>query len=158
MLLHTYLRKGITSQRLKKHKHGTCRAKIINIGDTYLAPKSGFTFPARKGAKYPYLHDHAVYDHVRRQAPHFLKHLKDWGKTWAPAVATLRPHRGRATLITEIMGEGLTTALIMEYARHAPNSYKVHLRYGRLTLADLKQALAATRASNPKTTKRQWAR
>ena len=54
------------------------------------------------------------------------------------------------------MGDGLTTALIMKYARHAPTSYKVHLRYGRQTLADLKQALAATRASNPKTTKCQW--
>ena len=71
-------------------------------------------------------------------------------------MAKLRPHSGRATLITELMGEGLTTALSMKYARHAPTSYKVHLRYGRLTLADLKEALDATRASNPKTTKCQW--
>ena len=130
--------------------------KMIKIEDTYLVPKSGFIFPARRGAKYPYLHYHDVYDHVRRQAPHFLQYLMDKGKKWAPQVAKLRPHSGRATLITELMGEGLTTALSMKYARHAPTSYKVHLRYGRLTLADLKQALDATRASNPKTTKRQW--
>ena len=156
MLLQKYLRKGITSQMLTKHKHGEGKLKIIKIKDTYLVPKSGFIFPARKGAKYPYLHYHDVYDHVRRQAPHFLQHLKDKDTKWAPEVAKLRPHSGNATLITELMGEGLTTTLIMKYARHAPTSYKVHLRYGRLTLADLKQALDATRASNPKTTKRQW--
>ena len=55
------------------------------------------------------------------------------------------------------MGEGLTTALSMTYARHAPSSYKVHLKYGRLTLKDMKQACDATRASNPKRTKRPWA-
>ena len=136
---------------------GKGKTKLIKIKDAYLAPKSGFIFPSRSGAKCPYLHYHAVYDHVRRQAPHFLKHLKDEGKKWAPEVAKLRPHSGRATLITELMGEGLTTALSMKYARHAPNSYKVHLRYGRLTLDDLKQACDATRASNPKKTKRQWA-
>ena len=156
MLLQKYLRKGITIQRLKKHKHGEGKMKMIKIEDTYLVPKSGFIFPARKGAKYPYLHYHAVYDHVRRQAPLFLQHLMHKGKKWAPAVAKLRPHSVRATLITELMGEGLATALSMKYARHAPTSYKVHIRYGRLTLADLKQALDATRASNPKTTKRQW--
>ena len=55
------------------------------------------------------------------------------------------------------MGEGLTTALSMKYARHAPSSYKVHLKYGRLTLEDMKQACDATRASNSKRTKRPWA-
>ena len=156
MLLQKYLRKGITSQRLKKHNNGKGKMDMIKSKDTYLVPKSGFIFPARKGAKYPYLHYHAVYDHVRRQAPLFLQHLMHKGKTWAPQAANIRPHSGKATLITELMGEGLTTSLSMKYARHAPTSYKVHLRYGRLTLTDLKQALDATRASNPKTTKRQW--
>ena len=98
-----------------------------------------------------------MYDHVRRQAPKFLEHLKKAGKQWGSEVAKLRPHSGRATLITELMGEGLTTALSMKYARHAPSSYKVHLKYGRLTLEDMKQACDATRASNPKRTKRPWA-
>ena len=57
------------------------------------------------------------------------------------------------TEAAELMGEGLTTSLSMKYARHAPDSYKVHLRYGRLTLADVKQACDATRASNPKKNK-----
>ena len=158
MLLKKYLGKdGITTHKLKKHKHWKGKANLIKIKDSYLAPKSGFIFPSRSGAKRPYLHYHAVYDHVRRQAPKFLQHLKNKNKKWAPEVAKLRPHSGRATLITELMGEGLTTALSMKYARHAPNSYKVHLRYGRLTLADLKQACDATRASNPNTRKRRWA-
>lgn len=157
MLLKKYLDKGVTTQRLKKHKHGKGNSKLIKVENTFVAPKSGFLFASREGAKYPYLHYHAVYDHVRRQAPHFLQHLKDKGEKWGPEVAKLRPHSGRATLITELMGEGLTTALSMKYARHAPNSYRVHLRYGRLTMADLKQACDATRASNPKKTKHPWA-
>ena len=50
---------------MKKHKHGTGQTRMININDTYLAPKSGFIFPARTGAKYPCLHYQDVYDHVR---------------------------------------------------------------------------------------------
>ena len=156
-LLKRYLDKGITTQRLKKHKHGKGMPKIIKIGDTYVVPKQGFIFASRKGTKQPYLHYHAVYDHVRRQAPRFQQHLKDTNKKWGPEVAKLRPHSGRATLITELMGEGLTTSLSMKYARHAPTSYKVHLRYGRLTLSDVQQACDATQASNPKKTKHSWA-
>ena len=37
----------------------------------------------------------------------------------------------------------------MKYARHAPSSYKVHLAYGRLTLADVKRACDATSGSAP---------
>ena len=96
---------------------------MINIEDTDLAPKSGFfIFPSRAGPNGPYLHYHDVYDHVRRQAPRFLQHLMDKGKKWAPEVAKLRPHRGRTNLIMELMGEGLTTTLSMEYARRAPNT------------------------------------
>ena len=72
-------------------------------------------------------------------------------------IAKLRPHSGRATRITELMGEGLTTALSMKYARHAPSSYKVHLKYGRLTLQDVRQACDATRGSSSKKTKFPWA-
>ena len=55
------------------------------------------------------------------------------------------------------MGEGLTTALSMKYARHAPSSYKVHLKYGRLTLQDVKQACDATKGSSTKKTRYPWA-
>ena len=123
---------------------------------TYIIPKNGYLFPSRKKATQPFLHYHAVYDHVRRQAPKFLDHLQKKEKQWGPEVGKLRPHSGRATLITELMGEGLTTALSMKYARHAPSSYKVHLKYGRLTLQDVKQACDATRGSSAKKTKFPW--
>ena len=85
---------------------------------------------------------------VRRQAPKFLAHLQKKGSEWSAEVARLRPHSGRATLITELMGEGMTTAMSMKYARHAPNSAKVHLKYGRLTLADVKAACDGLRTSS----------
>ena len=44
----------------------------------------------------------------------------------------MRPHSGRAQLITELMGDGLSTAMSMKYARHAVGSVKVHLKYSRL--------------------------
>ena len=112
--------------------------------------------PRRKNAKRPFLHYHAVYDHVRRQAPKFLAHLQKKGSQWDAEVGKLRPHSGRATLITELMGEGLTTALSMKYARHAPGSHKVHLKYGRLRLQDVQVACDATKGSNPKLAKRPW--
>ena len=156
-LLGKILNEGINVVRQKKHKHGKGKAKQIQIEDTYKVPKSGYLFPSRKNAKLPCLHYYAVYDHVRRQAPKFLDSLKKQGKQWDVEIAKLRPHSGRATLITELMGEGLTTALSMKYARHAPSSYKVHLRYGRLTLQDVKHACDATQGSKPKGTKRPWA-
>ena len=152
-----WLRCGIPNVRRKKHKHGKGKQKTISVKETYVIPKTGFMFPSRKNAARPFLHYHAVYDHVRRQAPKFLAHLQKTQQQWGPEIAKLRPHSGRATLITELMGEGLTTALSMKYARHAPSSYKVHLKYGRLTLQDIKQACDATRGSSPKKTKFPWA-
>ena len=112
--------------------------------------------PSRKNAARPCLHYHAVYDHVCRQAPKFLAHLQRTQQQWAPEISRLRPHSGRATLITELMGEGLTTALSMKYARHAPGSFKVHLKYGRLTLQDVKQVCDAARGSSTKKTILPW--
>ncbi len=53
---------------------------------------------------------------------------------------TMQGDKPRATVITELMGEGMVTAMSMKYARHAPQSHKVHLKYGRLTLHDAKEA------------------
>ena len=100
-----------TGNSKRKHKHGTC-----DFEDTYEVPESGFIFTPRKKAKEEHLHYQAIYAHVKRQAPRFLDHLKRSGKKWGPEVAKLRPHSGRATLITELMGEGLSTALSMKYA------------------------------------------
>jgi len=115
--------------REKGHKHGKGGKKQIVIKDVYKPPKKGYLYPARKKAKKGHLHHHAVYDHVRREAPKFVEFLRKSGKQWSAEVAKLRPHSGRATLITELMGEG-----------HAPGSVKVHLRYGHLTLKDVKEA------------------
>lgn len=159
-IMKKWFRQGISSIRKKKHKHGKGEHKTISIKETYVIPKTGYIFPSRKKAARPFLHYHAVYDHVRRQAPNFLAHLQKTQKQWGPEIAKLRPHSGRATLITELMGEGLTTALSMKYARHAPSSYKVHLRYGRLTLQDVKQACDAMRGSSSKSSKKtkfEWA-
>ena len=156
-LMKEWLRKGISHTRQKKHKHGKGNLKMIAVKESYIIPKTGYIFPSRKNAARPYLHYHAVYDHVRRQAPKFLAHLQKTQQQWGPEIAKMRPHSGRATLITELMGEGLTTALSMKYARHAPSSYKVHLKYGRLTLQDVQQACDATRGSSTKKTKFAWA-
>ena len=155
--LKKWLREGISSTRTKKHKHGKGKNKEISVSETYIIPKTGYIFRSRKKASRPFLHYHAVYDHVRRQAPKLLAHLQKANKQWGPEVAKLRPHSGRATLITELMGEGLTTGLSMKYARHAPSSYKVHLKYGRLTLSDVKQACDALRGSSTKKTLFPWA-
>ncbi len=130
----------MTATRQKRHKHGKGREKSISIKDVYKPPKKGYLFQARSKAKQSHLHYHAVYDHIRRESPKFLASLKKEGKAWSAEIAKLRPHSGRATLITELMGEGMTTAMSMKYARHAPGSIKVHLRYGRLTLKDVKEA------------------
>ena len=41
----------------------------------------------------------------------------------------------------------MVTALSMKYARHGPGSYKVHMKYGRLTPDDVKAACDALRGS-----------
>jgi hypothetical protein len=79
------------------------------------------------------------------------------GENVSDDIAWLRPHSGRATVITELMGEGLVTAMSMKYARHAPGSFKVHLGYSRLTLADVKVACDRLSASRKKTKWSTWA-
>jgi hypothetical protein len=155
--LKKWLREGITSTRRKKHKHGKGKKKMISIKETYVIPKTGYMFPSGTKATNPFLHYHAVYDHVLREEHKFLKYLQKEQKQWGPEIAKLRPHSGRATLITELMGEGLTTALSMKYARHAPSPYKVHPKYGRLTLQDVKQACDVTTGSTSEKTKYPWA-
>lgn len=110
------LKNGCHVERKKKHKHGKGRSKQVQFEDEYKVPKSGYLFKSRKNAGQKHLHYQAVYRQVKRQAPRFLEHLQKSGKQWAPEVAKLRPHSGRATLITELMGEGLSTALSMKYA------------------------------------------
>ena len=88
-----------------------------NFEDHYEIPREGFIFRSRAKATAAHLHYHAVYAHVKKQAPRFLDFLNKNGKKWGHEVAKLRPRSGRATLITELMGDGLSTALSMKYAK-----------------------------------------
>lgn len=138
--LKSYLRDGISVERTKKHKHGKGKSKTVTTTSVFKLPTSGYIFTSRKNAKRPHLHYMSVYSQVRKEAPRFYNNLKKSGEKVCEDVAKLRPHSGRATLITELMGEGLVTAMSMKYARHAPGSFKVHLGYSRLSLADVKSA------------------
>lgn len=123
--LQSLIKTGYTVKREKGHKHGKAgnekkkkkKKKVIELEDTYILPESGFLFTSRKKAKNGHLHYHAIYSHVKKQAPLFLQHLKDSNKNWEQEYARLRPHSGRATLITELMGEGLSTAMSMKFAQ-----------------------------------------
>lgn len=102
--------------RCKKHKHGKGRGKTIKVEDTFTVPASGYLFASRKKAKSKHLHYQAVYTVVKKLAPKFLSHLRQLHYPWTESIAKLRPHSGRATLITELMGQGLSTAMSMKYA------------------------------------------
>ena len=120
-----HIKNGIQVERMGGHKHGKGKRKQIKKDDVFDVPQEGYIFKARKNAMDKHLHYHAVYDHVVRQAPKFYQHLRSIGEKISDEVRRLRPHSGRATLITELMGEGLVTAMSMKYARHAPGSFKV---------------------------------
>ena len=154
--LKAHLANGIKSERPIKHKHGKGRKKTILRKEAFHIPKSGYIFTSRKGSNAAHLHYHAAYQHVVRQAPKFFHHLEAIGEKVSPEIKRIRPHSGRATLITELMGEGMTTAMSMKYARHSSGSFKVHLRYGQLTLADVKKACDRLSDSSKKTKWGTW--
>ena len=155
-VLQAPLANGIMSERPIKHKHGKGKKKTIIRKESFHIPKSGYIFTSRKGSKVGHLHYQAVYHHVVRQAPKFFQHLEATGEKVSPEIKRIRPHSGRATLITELMGEGMTTAMSMKYARHSPGSFKVHLRYGQLTLVDVKKACDRLSESGKKTKWGTW--
>ncbi len=104
-LLRGMFQNGVTAMRQKRHKHGKGPKKSINVKDVYKPPKKGYLFQARSKAKRAHLHYQAVYAHIRREAPKFLRALQKDNKPWSADIAKLRPHSGRATLITELMAE-----------------------------------------------------
>lgn len=154
--LKTFLREGIAVERIRKHKHGKGKKKLVTTKSVFKLPASGYIFKSRTKAKAPHLHYMAVYNQIRKQAPKFYKHLKHIGEKVCEDAAKLRPHSGRATLITELMGEGMVTAMSMKYARHAPGSFKVHLGYSRLSLGDVKKACDKLDSSRKKTRWTTW--
>ena len=79
---------------------------------------------------------------MRKLAPKFVDHLLSKKvKHDAPLLRMIRPHSGRATFITQLMNSGMSLAHSMKAARHSPSSIRVHLRYGQLTLEDVRTAL-----------------
>ena len=120
--LKDFVRKGYTVNRSRKHRFGKGKGKRIQYEDTYFVPEKGFLFTSRTKAKKATLHYHAVYAYaqVRKQAPKFLDYLHKSGQKWTSEVAKLRPHSGRATLITELMGEGMTTSLVYQCVMRSP--------------------------------------
>ena len=150
-LLRNILKSGVVTKRTRGHKHGKGPRKVISFTKKRLVPETGYIFGARKKARHGHLHYNGIYSHVRREAPRFAKALKDAGRPAPPEIAKLRPHSGRATLITELMGEGMTTAMGMKYAARSPDAFKVHLKHGRLTLQNVKAARDAHQSSQKKT-------
>ena len=150
MQLRKVLREGVAGQRTRRHKHGKGPKRLVTFTRMWQVPSEGYIFPARSGAKQGHLHYQAVYHHVARETKAFAKHLAKIGQPVTPELSKLRPHSGRATLITELMGEGMTTAMSMKYARHSPDSFKVHLKYGRLSLDDVKKACDLLPSSRPR--------
>jgi integrase len=150
------LKEGVTAKRTRGHKYGKGTRKTVTFNEHWVPPTRGFIFQGREDAPKGHLTYHAVYAHVKRQARAFAKDLAAQGKPVGAEVAKLRPHSGRATLITELMGEGMCTAMSMKYARHSPDSYKVHLKYGRLTLDDVKEACDRLPSSRPRTKWSTW--
>jgi integrase len=108
---------------------------------TWRIPREGFIFKARKGSARKHLCYNAVYNQFVKLAPAFLAYLEKDGSTCDSDASRLRPHSGRATFITQLMSQGLTTPITLKAARHKPASIKTHLAYGQLTLDDVAQAL-----------------
>ena len=116
-----------------------CKAK--GPGRMWQVPKQGFIFKARSEAKQKHLHYNAIYNQCVRLAPAFLRHLEKDGAMCDADIARLRPHSGRATFITQLMAEGQAVSITLKMARHKPSSIKTHIRYGQLTLEDMRNAL-----------------
>lgn len=131
-------------QPLKEQAEKRQKADSAKGGTTWQVPKSGFLFAARLKSKRKHLHYNAVWNQCKKLAPLFLKELERDGACCDQDVARVRPHSGRATFITQLMSEGIITAVSMKCARHKPGSIKTHLRYGQLTLEDLRKALDKT--------------
>ena len=146
--LRQYLKSGAPLQsqpgsrsKAKPAAKPQCVPKSQGCCSTWLLPKSGPIFTARKKSGRGHLHYNAVYNQCLRLGPMFLKELEVDGAMCDQDVARVRPHSGRATFITQLMAEGHATSISLKAARHKPSSIKTHLRYGQLTLEDMRQAL-----------------
>ncbi|CAJ1407143.1 unnamed protein product [Effrenium voratum] len=129
-LLQTWISQGVTSSRMVALNQNGKRM----ITEKYELPAKGRLFAGRKmynnkKVKQDHLSYHGVWSAVRKLAKKFCTAHPSAASKWEQ----LRTHSGRATKITMMMGEGVSLAMSMEYARHAKSSIKTHLGYGRLT-------------------------
>lgn len=142
-VLRTWISPGVTAIRRKVLNQNGAQ----DVQESYQIPEKGRLFVARKEynkkkVKRDHLCYHAVWAAVRELAKKFCKAYPSAAGKWEQ----LRTHSGRATKITLMMGEGISLAMSMEYARHAKSSIKTHLAYGRLTTGHVHKYLMEERA------------
>ena len=142
-LLRLWLTEGVTVERKVRVNQNGFQTRH----DKYVLPSSGRLFPCRqttykkKRIKRDHLGYHAVWSAVRKAAEAFCKTQPEVARCWKQ----LRTHSGRSTKITMLMGEGVSLAMSMKFARHAQTSIKTHLGYGKLTVKDIHRYLLAER-------------
>ena len=113
----------------------------------FVLPSLGRCFKGRssyqgEAPKQDHLTYHAVWFAISKLSDKMANEQPAKFEQWAK----LRSHSGRATKITLMMGEGMSLAMTMRFARHAPGSIKTHLKYGQLTVAHVYRYLMAARA------------
>ena len=132
---------GCRRRGKKKKQHSSKQTE-----DLYIIPDKGRLFPgrgryAKKKIKRDHIGYHAVWAAVSKLAKGFVKEQPQAATNWKK----LRTHSGRATRITLLMGEGVSLAMTMQYARHAKDSIRTHLKYGKLTCSHVHKYLAEER-------------
>ena len=114
--------------------------------DRCVWPSSGRLFPskgnyAEKKTKKDHIGYHAVYSAVTTLFKRFQEKCPDKACKWE----RVRAHSGRATRITLLMGEGVSLSMSMSFARHAADSVRTHLNYGKLTVSQVHKYLMEER-------------
>ena len=82
---------------------------------------------------------------VRSAARDFTKTRSGMADCWQ----RLRTRSGRATKKTLLMGQGVSLAIRMKFARHAKSSIRAHHAFARLTTADVRRYLLVKKSKWP---------
>ena len=141
-ILLSWIHQGIHCTRTKKiNQH--CEQEVQ---DSYYIPSKGRLFESRhkygnKKLRVDHLGYHAIWAAVRSLAEGFIKERPHVASNWRQ----LRSHSGRSTKITMMLGEGVSLAISMAFARHSKNSIRTHLLYGKLTSSHIHKYLAEHR-------------
>jgi integrase len=140
-LLKMWMAQGVEQVRRRKTNQHSGQKEVV---DFFEFPETGRIFASRgmyKGVKTQQQHlgYHAVWAAVSKLSAMYAKQNDHHSRVWEG----IRSHSGRATKITLLMGEGISLACSMRYARHAHDSIRTHLRYGRLTCSHIYKYLQA---------------